>query len=894
MKKGNLGACALAASLFVGPWAALPAAGEGPELVKDIAPGPALAGGSFLSLPVSFRGRGYFAADDGFLGDELWSTDGTRGGTRRVADLCPGRCGSNSMSFTAAGDFLFFVAANTTSGVDSYWVWRSDGTNEGTFPLANLETGGLGSFLPLSYLAPFGRGVVFLVHERHRDAWDLWFSDGTRAGTRRIAPLPGRFDPVNPPFDNDWPRVKDEPGLHYFAWQGSLWATDGTAAGTRPVATPIVPCTLAWARLGGLVVYGGEDGRETCEPWVSDGTRRGTHRLRDIVAGDRASFPGDFVTAGNRIYFTALDEAGHRVLWKTDGSTRGTVPVRAAGLARGLGRAEIVSAVGSRLYFAANDGAQGLELWRTEGTPESTVRIIDLSPGPADTQFSYATPRGRQLFFTAMPSGAASYGLYVTEGTAESTVRLADSDSPVALGIGGLVFFVGHPGGQARGLGVTDGTVAGTRVFGLARPVRSSDPRQLTATPGGLVFSVGGPEAGGEIWRTGGNGQDTEPLPGVASGTFPEARLYPGIGGAFYYIFDEDRLGWTDGLTSREILPPGSIGNPVGLTERDGRAIFLARRPTGGGEEVWVWGSDGTPEGTTAVVRATNVFAPFPFSFRIWTAEPDEGGLRYLVQDIPGAFPDFLSNLSETDGTAAGTRGLVRIPVPTKFVVHDLVAAGRNVFALFDDRSQRQALWASDGTAEGTRAVLTGPGRERISIFEGLVAAGDQVFFPVDTAATGVELWASDGTREGTRRVMDLAPGATSSYPSDFAALGDRLLFSADDGEHGRELWITDGTPSGTRRLEIRPGPQGSYPQAIRTIGDRAVFAADDGAHGLEIWTTDGTPEGTRLAADVQRGPKGSSPRGFEIFGDELFFSAGRPREGYELWKLPLAVVAPR
>lgn len=872
----------------------LRAAAQGPELVKDIATGPAPAGESFLSLPVSYRGRGYFAADDGFLGDELWSTDGTRGGTRRVADLCPGRCGSNSMMFTAAGNFLFFVAGNTTSGVDSYWVWRSDGTNEGTFPLANLETGGLGSLLPLSYLAPFGRGVVFLAHERHRDGWDLWFSDGTRAGTRRIAPLPGRFDPVNLPFDNDWPRVKDEPGLHYFAWQGRLWATDGTAAGTRPVATPIVPCTLAWARLGGLVVYGGEDGRETCEPWVSDGTQRGTHRLRDIVAGDRASFPDAFVTAGNRIYFTALDDAGHRLLWKTDGSTRGTVPVRAAGLARGLGRAEIVSAVGPRLYFAANDGAHGLELWWTEGTPESTVRI-DLSPGPADTQFSYATHRGRQVFFTARLSGAASYGLYVTEGTAESTVRLADAESPVALGVGGLVFFVGHPGGQARGLGVTDGTVAGTRVFGLARPVRSSDPRQLTGTPGGLVFLVGESEAGAEIWRTGGKGRDTEPLPGVASGTFPDARLYPGIGGAFYYTFDQGRLGWTDGLTSREILPPGSIGIPAGLTERDGRAIFLAQRPTpDGGEEVWVWRSDGTPEGTAAAVRATNLHASFRFSSRIWTAEPDEGGLRYLVQDIPGAFPDFLSNLSETDGTAAGTHSLVRIPVPTMFVVRGLVAAGRNVFALFDDRSQRQALWASDGTAEGTRAVLTGPGRERISIFEGLVAAGEQVFFPVDTAATGVELWASDGTPEGTRRVIDLAPGASSSYPSDLTAFGDRLLFSADDGEHGRELWITDGTLSGTRRLEIRPGPQGSYPQAIRSLSDRAVFAADDGVHGLELWTTDGTPEGTRLAADVMPGPKGSSPRGFQIFGDELFFSAGRPREGYELWKLPLSAVAPR
>src|SRR6185295_18355509 len=99
----------------------LPAAAQGPELVKDIATGLPYWSGSYASLPVFFHGRGYFGADDGFLGYELWSTDGTQGGTRLIADLCPGRCSGNPQVFTVAGDLLYFVAGNTTGGFDSFW-----------------------------------------------------------------------------------------------------------------------------------------------------------------------------------------------------------------------------------------------------------------------------------------------------------------------------------------------------------------------------------------------------------------------------------------------------------------------------------------------------------------------------------------------------------------------------------------------------------------------------------------------------------------------------------------------------------------------------------------------------------------------------------------------------
>lgn len=875
---------------------AAPGLAQEPVLVRDIATGPAYSPGSYASPPVRFRGEDYFRADDGFVGSELWATNGTLRGTRLVADLCPGRCWGSPLGLTPSGDLLFFIAGNTTSGSGSFWLWRSDGTSGGTFPLADLEIGSFGSAGPVSFLAPFRGGVVFIVHDRARRAWSLWGSDGTRTGTREIAPLPGRFNPTQSPSNFDWPRAQDDPRKHSFTWRGKLWATDGTAKGTGPVSTPVQPCGGGSARIGRLVIYSGDNAARDCEPWVSDGTARGTRLLRDIWPGDSSSFPGSFAAAGGLVYFTAVNDQGHRQLWKTNGTSRGTVIVRALGT-RGLGKAAILGVAGSRVYFAADDGEHGVELWRTDGNPASTALVADLSPGAADTRFvSGGQSLGERLFFSAVAGGASTSALFRTQGTADSTVRLTGLDfgvEEILSAAGGRLYFTATFPELDQELGVTDGTIEGTRVLDLARPAASSDPNQLIAGRGGLVFLTSDSDDAIGLWRSGGHPWDTEPLGDLISYS-NIVRLAPGSGGAFYSTFNDQRFGWTDGQTFRDLLPPRSLSFPQSFVDLGDRTLFFAERPVSDTNwQPWIWSSDGTPDGTSPIATAADG-ASGAYSFRFQAAlVPEEGEARYLVQREVSSFSRFLSKLSATDGTAAGTRELVQIPVRRFQFLDQLVAAGRSVFVSFWSDS-RSWLWASDGTEEGTREVYAVDQPYDLSFISQLTAAGENAFFLGDDFERGRELWVSDGTPEGTRRVVDLAPGVVSSAPSDLVAFGDRILFSADDGEHGRELWISDGTGEGTRLLEIQPGPRGSYPQAVRVVGDRAVFAADDGINGLELWVTDGTPEGTRLVADVMPGPRPSSPRDFTIFGDELFFNAGRPREGYELWKLPLAALEPR
>lgn len=77
------------------------------------------------------------------------------------------------------------------------------------------------------------------------------------------------------------------------------------------------------------------------------------------------------------------------------------------------------------------------------------------------------------------------------------------------------------------------------------------------------------------------------------------------------------------------------------------------------------------------------------------------------------------------------------------------------------------SLWATDGTAEGTRRLATLP-LDQIS--SGVVPPAVPLFagagdpHPALTAffASPGELWASDGTQAGTGRILQLPPGTVA------------------------------------------------------------------------------------------------------------------------------------
>ena len=75
-------------------------------------------------------------------------------------------------------------------------------------------------------------------------------------------------------------------------------------------------------------------------------------------------------------------------------------------------------------------------------------------------------------------------------------------------------------------------------------------------------------------------------------------------------------------------------------------------------------------------------------------------------------------------------------------------------------------------------------------VWQGPTAVNNTLFFSAtDGAYEHYKLWASDGTAAGTRLVADINPGDSWTAPGGFTPVGDTLYFVADDGVHGDELW---------------------------------------------------------------------------------------------------------
>ena len=265
-----------------------------------------------------------------------------------------------------------FSGATPTTG---YEPWIYDLTAATASPLGDLVSGpdwGIGS-VPASYVR-FGIGAFF--SGRTEDGGqELWFTDGTAAGThlvRDIAPGPRNSIPEH--------FAVSQSGLAYFAATTyetgtELWITDGTTSGTRLLvdlrvgAANTSPYNLQsfddgvifqTRELGGvwyassagavqLSEPGGGFGyadvvvtddsiffnrplRNRAELWLSDGTTAGTR----LVFGDENPFGISDVrnpaVASGRCFFTAETISGYSRLYVTDGTVQGTKPLIASGV----------------------------------------------------------------------------------------------------------------------------------------------------------------------------------------------------------------------------------------------------------------------------------------------------------------------------------------------------------------------------------------------------------------------------------------------------------------------------------------------------------------------------------------------------------------------------------
>jgi len=417
-------------------------------------------------------------------GSRLFSSDGTAAGTTAISPVVADFDGFDGYppqvrQLTRAGSQALFNALR-----EKFRLWATDGTREGTRilrPTVPYSFEGFGMSAPIGLV---GGGFVFGANLRPShyfcDSGDseLWIRD--RRGTRQLVNLnPFKYESSQPQCDKLDASSSPGPGVavgrialfpaNDLVHGRELFATDGTKEGTRLVADlnrnlepnpkfyphhPEYGPELAGVgsdpsdlvRAGSRVFFVADDGKTGRELWVTNGTRRGTRRLTDLVRGAASTSPHDLVAVGDTLYFFAPHPGGGAGdgLYKSDGTRQGTILVSDLS---GGSQARELTLVRGKLFFAAFLPETGTELWTSEGTAETTHIVADLHPGLRGSSPQNLRAVGTRIVFAA-EDGTSGLEPWSSDGTVEGTVRLGDiapgsaasSPGPFSVANGQILF----------------------------------------------------------------------------------------------------------------------------------------------------------------------------------------------------------------------------------------------------------------------------------------------------------------------------------------------------------------------------------------------------------------------------------------------------------------------
>lgn len=441
----------------------------GTVLVKDM---DANSGSSPLCFTLFNNQIYFFAAEHsiggGYVKSAIWKSDGSTNGTLKVVDnLFPNgtydiydiyyNSLGGSMNLQVGNNRLYFgndnrSSASSVTGMNGIEPWQSDGTEEGTFMIKNVNAkykidnniimGDVGNNPIFTFTGP-GNSRKFYV------------SDGTKAGTKILKNKHLFVDSDNTVefasigsnclFKATSP---DDPTIGV-----ELWNTDGTDMGTsllkdlRPTAS-LNGRPTSFVSLNSKWYFKSEDAKL----WVSDGTVAGTQEVKAFQGiGKIIKFNNSLYLAGQENTTTGME------LWKSDGSLATTTLVKDINVGSGNSSPDYLTVVNNSLFFTANNGTLGNELWKTDGTNTGTVLVKDIVVGSGTSSPGNLAALNNLLIFKA------SGELYKSDGTDAGTVLVksinsGNSNPDLLTKVGNLVFF------RANGQEVwyTDGTEANT------------------------------------------------------------------------------------------------------------------------------------------------------------------------------------------------------------------------------------------------------------------------------------------------------------------------------------------------------------------------------------------------------------------------------------------------
>ncbi|HYK47562.1 MAG TPA: ELWxxDGT repeat protein, partial [Parafilimonas sp.] len=449
----------------------------GTFMVKDIAPG----GNSSRIFDITAANEKIYFTNYDYtaFGYGAWVSDGTESGTQLLIN-----CQEPTKYFAMANKVYFL----TDDEYGDQWsvIWETDGTTAGTKRLITLENFGAWISEPTVVNGLFFFTMYTYYNANGTDGWDVWRSDGTETGTYSIASFP-YYDDIPAQFTNYNNK------LYFSANDGTgrkLWVSDGTDAGTTPapgnhdVIINADKLETTFPILNNVLYMPGEKASHGNGLYRYDAFNpSGLIKIKDFApVGDTAFIvPLEMQVVNNTLYFKVTNYTGgiHDELWSSKGTQASTQLVNK--FLTGETIKNLCNGSGT-FYFVKYDKFLGAELWTTHETSFGTLAtpVSDIFKGAPGSYPSYLTAFNGKLIFAAADEQKGDE-LFITGGTPFNThpvkdintVSTSTSDAGFNFftayggmaGLGKDVLFNAYERVHGRELYKSDGTAAGTELL---------------------------------------------------------------------------------------------------------------------------------------------------------------------------------------------------------------------------------------------------------------------------------------------------------------------------------------------------------------------------------------------------------------------------------------------
>ena len=905
----------------------------------------------------------YFSYDNGIEGRELWQTDGTTSGTRIAANVNGQTLPSSPRQLTNVDGKLYFTADDGIQGRGLYVLNTQTGLVERknipglTKPNSSASIDSLTSC----------NGRLFFRGNTWND------SSTTYRPLYVLDPISGEAQQISGVHEVDG--LTSNGGQLFFTAYSANYQEGYELF--RIAANSTIP-QLIEVNPGGLGSYV-QNVTSSGESIYFTAERAGLGRelfrldsndqavpLRDIAPGATGSNPRSLFSIGSTTYFIADDQFNGTELWQTDGTENGTR------LTKNINNITLDSTpnqlidINGILYFTAIDGALGRGLYRIDpasGNPER-LAIPGLTGGKESAIDSLTNANGRLYFRSNSYNNTSVYKpLYALDGsTGEISAINGVRDVDNIRYYDGQLYFTaqttsGQEGYELFRIGSGSGT---PQLIDINTGAGSSDPSQLTVNNGTLYFSAYANAIGRELYRLDSNFRPA-PLANLSRYYWSELRQISSVANRLYF----NQAG------SIEAAGPGQDVSKTFTLDATSTTISFDFQHNDSWDNEWFTVYiDDAPIFSKSFNHYSATAADAGSSGEVsWSLTPsselkDLYGITYWYDQrftieltLPAGRPNvklgFSSSLDEDSGNESYFIDNLKIRAADQSIIanDDFINADTWLGGRISTDSLGESVLGPYGRAaavsESWRLWSVNPSNQKIqpvaitgvdSTYDinSFVSLGNRVFFRNSgwTASGYNTLYTIDPTNgdaiqlEGLRNIYSILAAGPSLYligsyenqdnclirvdgnanisvvqlqgggnPGNLTKVGEGIYFTAhvyapSNNWLGVELWKVDNVSGGARLIEINPGYAGSNPRNLLDVNGTLYLIAqgrDNEVYtGEELYRVDPITDQVELMADVYPGSNSSYPANLTLSNGQLYFTATDGSHGQELWRVPL------